>query len=123
MLLDEVGTGTDPAEGAALGIALLRALAAGGARGAAVTVATTHHRCVSTPSAGRCSSLSTVMNLNCHERAPLWSVKCVGCAARQPLLLPPTTGACLVDVFSPFICFPEGCPPIPERRCPFLKDS
>ena len=44
MLLDEVGTGTDPAEGAALGIALLRALAAGGARGAAVTVATTHHR-------------------------------------------------------------------------------
>ncbi len=44
MLLDEVGTGTDPAEGAALGIALLRALAAGGARGAAITVATTHHR-------------------------------------------------------------------------------
>lgn len=45
MLLDEVGTGTDPAEGAALGIALLRALADGGARGAAITVATTHHRC------------------------------------------------------------------------------
>ncbi|BDA49511.1 Endonuclease MutS2 [Coccomyxa sp. Obi] len=43
VLLDEVGTGTDPAEGAALGIALLRALAAGGARGAAVTIATTHH--------------------------------------------------------------------------------
>ena len=45
VLLDEVGTGTDPAEGAALGIALLRALAAGGARGAAFTMATTHHRC------------------------------------------------------------------------------
>lgn len=44
MLLDEVGTGTDPAEGAALGIALLRALAAGGPRGAALTLATTHHR-------------------------------------------------------------------------------
>ena len=45
MLLDEVGTGTDPAEGAALGIALLKALAGGGARGAAFTMATTHHRC------------------------------------------------------------------------------
>ena len=44
-LLDEVGTGTDPGEGAALGIALLRALAAGGARGAAFTLATTHHGC------------------------------------------------------------------------------
>ncbi len=44
VLLDEVGTGTDPAEGAAIGIALLRALAAGGPRGAAVTLATTHHR-------------------------------------------------------------------------------
>ena len=44
VLLDEVGTGTDPAEGAALGVALLRALAAGGARGAAFTMATTHHR-------------------------------------------------------------------------------
>ena len=44
VLLDEVGTGTDPAEGAALGIALLRALAAGGARGAAFTMASTHHR-------------------------------------------------------------------------------
>ncbi|CAL5224634.1 g7352 [Coccomyxa viridis] len=43
VLLDEVGTGTDPAEGAALGIALLRALVAGGPRGAAFTMATTHH--------------------------------------------------------------------------------
>ena len=54
VLLDEVGTGTDPGEGAALGIALLRALAAGGARGAAVTLATTHHRCRLTPIAGLC---------------------------------------------------------------------
>lgn len=34
-------------EGAALGIALLRTLAAGGAGGAALTFATTHHRCTS----------------------------------------------------------------------------
>ena len=45
VLLDEVGTGTDPAEGAALGIALLRALVAGGPRGAAFTMATPHPRC------------------------------------------------------------------------------
>ena len=45
VLLDEVGTGTDPAEGAALGAALLRALAADGVRSAAFTLATTHHRC------------------------------------------------------------------------------
>ena len=44
VLLDEVGTGTDPVEGAALGAAILRALARGGARGAALTFATTHHR-------------------------------------------------------------------------------
>lgn len=44
MLLDEVGTGTDPAEGAALGAAVLRALAADGGRSAAFTLATTHHR-------------------------------------------------------------------------------
>jgi hypothetical protein len=52
VLLDELGTGTDPAEGAALGIALLRALAAGGARGAALTIATTHHRCKATTTGG-----------------------------------------------------------------------
>ena len=44
VLLDEVGTGTDPVEGAALGAAILQALARGGARGAALTLATTHHR-------------------------------------------------------------------------------
>ena len=44
VLLDEVGTGTDPLEGAALGAAILRALATGGDRGAALTIATTHHR-------------------------------------------------------------------------------
>lgn len=42
VLLDELGTGTDPAEGAALGAALLAALAAGGMRGAGLTLATTH---------------------------------------------------------------------------------
>lgn len=35
--------GTDPAEGSALGIALLRALARGGPGGAGLTVASTHH--------------------------------------------------------------------------------
>lgn len=43
VLLDELGTGTDPTEGAALGIALLRVLSRGGQGGAALTVATTHH--------------------------------------------------------------------------------
>jgi len=42
VLLDELGTGTDPEEGAALGLALLRRLAAGGPGGAGLTVATTH---------------------------------------------------------------------------------
>lgn len=46
MLLDEVGTGTDPVEGSALGLALLRALVRGGFGGAGFVVATTHHRCV-----------------------------------------------------------------------------
>jgi len=35
--------GTDPAEGSALGIALLRALVRGGPGGAGLTVASTHH--------------------------------------------------------------------------------
>ncbi len=42
VLLDELAGGTDPAEGAALGGALLRALVLGGPRGAALSVATTH---------------------------------------------------------------------------------
>lgn len=44
VLLDEVGTGTDPAQGAALGVALLQALVKGGQRGSGFTMATTHHR-------------------------------------------------------------------------------
>ncbi|KAL4459148.1 hypothetical protein ABPG75_014013 [Micractinium tetrahymenae] len=43
VLLDEVGTGTDPAEGSALGIALLRALVKGGPGGASLVMASTHH--------------------------------------------------------------------------------
>ena len=43
VLLDELGTGTDPEEGAALSIALLHKLVKGGAGGAALAVATTHH--------------------------------------------------------------------------------
>jgi len=43
VLLDEVGTGTDPDEGSALGVALLEALAGFGAHGTLLTLATTHH--------------------------------------------------------------------------------
>jgi hypothetical protein len=43
LLLDELGTGTDPREGAALGVALLRRLVRGGVGAGALTVATTHH--------------------------------------------------------------------------------
>ncbi|KIY99721.1 DNA mismatch repair protein MutS2 [Monoraphidium neglectum] len=43
LLLDELGTGTDPTEGAALGVALLRRLVRGGVGCGALTVATTHH--------------------------------------------------------------------------------
>ena len=50
VLLDEVGTGTDPTEGAALGIALLQSLVQGGLGGAAFTMATTHHGYASNPS-------------------------------------------------------------------------
>lgn len=43
VLLDEVGAGTDPLEGAALGAALMRGLAARLAGGGGLAVATTHH--------------------------------------------------------------------------------
>ncbi|GFR39679.1 hypothetical protein Agub_g151, partial [Astrephomene gubernaculifera] len=43
LLLDELGTGTDPLEGAALGLALLKRLVSGGVGCGALTVATTHH--------------------------------------------------------------------------------
>ncbi len=43
VLLDEVGTGTDPDEGSALGVALLQALAGFGAHGTLLTLSTTHH--------------------------------------------------------------------------------
>ncbi|KAG2444932.1 hypothetical protein HXX76_001668 [Chlamydomonas incerta] len=43
LLLDELGTGTDPLEGAALGLALLKRLVNGGVGAGALTVATTHH--------------------------------------------------------------------------------
>lgn len=43
VLLDEVGTGTEPVEGSALGVALLETLVKGGRGGAGFTMATTHH--------------------------------------------------------------------------------
>ena len=45
-MLDEVGTGTEPVEGSALGVALLETLVKGGRGGAGFTMATTHHRFV-----------------------------------------------------------------------------
>lgn len=43
LLLDELGTGTDPTEGAVLGTALLKRLVRGGVGAGALTLATTHH--------------------------------------------------------------------------------
>ncbi|KAL6756776.1 hypothetical protein V8C86DRAFT_3018742 [Haematococcus lacustris] len=43
VLLDELGTGTDPIEGAALGVALLKRMVQGGLGNGALTIATTHH--------------------------------------------------------------------------------
>ncbi|KAL2643742.1 hypothetical protein R1flu_011329 [Riccia fluitans] len=43
VLLDEVGAGTDPTEGASLGMALLESFAKGGSGGSLLTFATTHH--------------------------------------------------------------------------------
>ena len=54
VLLDEVGAGTSPGEGAALGAALLRALAA--PSGAALTLATTHAGELKALKYGGCSS-------------------------------------------------------------------
>ncbi|CAD7698735.1 unnamed protein product [Ostreobium quekettii] len=48
VLLDEVGTGTDAEEGAALGAALLMELVKGGQGGALTVLATTHHAVLTT---------------------------------------------------------------------------
>eukprot|EP00210_Caulerpa_lentillifera_P007078 g6771.t1 len=48
VLLDELGTGTDPKEGAAFGAALLKRLVQGGAGGALTTVVSTHHALLTT---------------------------------------------------------------------------
>ena len=75
VLLDEVGTGTDPAEGAALGAAILQALARGGQRGAALTLATTHHRCAPGPAplAGASKAPADVQQLTWTDDCPGYS--------------------------------------------------
>ena len=57
VLLDEVGSGTDPTEGSALGMAVLRQLSSD----AALTLATTHH--------GRLKSLKYADRSGCFENA------------------------------------------------------
>ena len=48
VLLDELGTGTDAIDGAALGIALMNAFAQNGPGGSALTLASTHHNALTT---------------------------------------------------------------------------
>ena len=72
VLLDEVGTGTEPVEGSALGVALLEALVKGGRGGAGFTMATTHHRYLTTKPARKLTST----NLRQSSGIPITALLC-----------------------------------------------
>ena len=72
VLLDEVGTGTEPVEGAALGVALLEALVRGGRGGAGFVMATSHHRSVSD-----CRGETKQKNKNKQEKKNNYAMRCV----------------------------------------------
>lgn len=80
VLLDEVGSGTDPTEGSALGMAVLRKLAGD----AALTLATTHH--------GRLKSLKCA-----DTRQTGLAISRLACACARPLVssLPVCVHACV----------------------------
>jgi DNA mismatch repair protein MutS2 len=68
VLLDELGAGTDPAEGAALGQAVLERLAASGTIG----VVTTHHGALKSMAADNPSILNASMAFDPESQAPLY---------------------------------------------------
>jgi len=68
VLLDELGAGTDPAEGAALGQAVLERLAASGTLG----VVTTHHGALKSMATERTSIVNASMAFDPESQAPLY---------------------------------------------------
>ncbi len=70
VLLDELGAGTDPAEGAALGQAVLEALSAGGA----VAVVTTHHGTLKGMAMSNPSILNASMAFDPRDHTPLYAL-------------------------------------------------
>lgn len=68
VLLDEIGTGTDPAEGSALGMAILEDLYEQGA----VTVATTHYGDLKRFSASRAGFMNGMMEFDSETLSPLY---------------------------------------------------
>ncbi len=71
VLLDELGTGTDPAEGAALGIALVERFLQGGA----VVVVSTHHDALKSFAHRRADVLNAAMEFNVETLAPTYRVR------------------------------------------------
>jgi DNA mismatch repair protein MutS2 len=71
VLLDELGTGTDPAEGAALGIAVLEHLAS---RGVA-TIATTHHDALKAYAHGAEAAVNAAMEFNSETLQPTFRLR------------------------------------------------